>query len=109
MKLAVIILNYKTPKLVISCIESIKKNKWKNEIEIWAVDNDSGDNSLEIIKKEFKNIRFIQSDSNIGFAGGNNLALKEAKADYYMLLNSDTKVNAGSLDTMLEVIEKNRF
>ena len=107
--LAVIILNYNTKDLLRKCINSVLDKKWKNNIEVWVVDNASSDGSVEMVKKEFPKIKLIISEENLGFAGGNNLALQKVHADYYLLLNSDTELTEGSLDNMLEAMEKNKF
>lgn len=107
--LAIIILNYNTKDLLRKTLRSIIFGKWKHSIKIWVVDNASRDGSAEMVKKEFPQAEFIQSDSNLGFAGGNNLALKKAQAHYYLLLNSDTEVTESSLDSILEAMKRNNF
>ncbi len=107
--LAIIILNYNTKDLLRKCLKSIQTKKWKHSQETWVVDNASNDGSAEMIRKEFSDVKLIKSDKNRGFAGGNNLALQKADASYYLLLNSDTEVSEGSLDTLLESMEKTGF
>jgi GT2 family glycosyltransferase len=62
-----------------------------------------------MVRKEFPAVKLIKSDTNKGFAGGNNLALQKAEAANYLLLNSDTEVTEGSLDALLETLKKNGF
>ena len=107
--LAVIILNYKTPELLKKCLESVLTKKWEHTLEIWVVDNASQDGSAEMVEKEFPNIKLIKSEKNLGFSGGNNLALKKVQAEYYLLLNSDTEVTEKSLDDLIKAMEKNKF
>jgi GT2 family glycosyltransferase len=107
--LAIIIVNYNTKDLLRKCLHSILTKKWRNSIEIWVVDNASGDGSVNMVEKEFPKIKLIKSDKNLGFSGGNNLGLKKAQARYYLLLNSDTEVTSGSLDALLDSMEKNTF
>ncbi|MDD2823016.1 MAG: glycosyltransferase family 2 protein [Candidatus Daviesbacteria bacterium] len=96
------IVNFNTEKLILDCLESIYKNKPKVSFEIWVVDNCSTDQSVSLIKKHFPNVHLIESDKNLGFAGGNNLALKKASAKNYLLLNSDTLVKSNSLDNLVD-------
>ncbi|PJE69127.1 glycosyl transferase family 2, partial [Candidatus Shapirobacteria bacterium CG10_big_fil_rev_8_21_14_0_10_38_14] len=91
--LSIIILNYNTRDLLRDCLRSVLKSK-KNSFayEIIVVDNASVDGSVEMIKREFPQVKIIQSKENLGFAGGNNLALKKAQGKYILFLNSDTQV-----------------
>jgi GT2 family glycosyltransferase len=107
--LAVIILNYNTIDLLRKCLQSVLSKKWKQKIEIWVVDNASKDGSGKMVQNEFPQIKFIQSDKNLGFSGGNNLALKKAEAEFYLLLNSDTEVTEDSFDTLIDVMKKKHF
>ena len=92
MDVSVIIVNYKTCSLVEACIESILKNTFGIEYEIIVIDNASKDGSIEYLKPKFPDVIFIQSESNLGFGGANNLGLEIAKGEYYFFLNSDTIV-----------------
>ncbi len=89
MRLSIIIVNYKTLQLVINCIKSIVKYN-TNGIEILVVDNDSDDNIQQVLQQNYPSIIFIQMGYNAGFARANNAAIKIAKADNILLLNSDT-------------------
>lgn len=107
--LAIIIVNYNTKDLLRRCQKSVLNKKWKHSIEIWVVDNASTDGSPEMIEKEFSKIKLIKSGKNLGFSGGNNLALEKAKAEYYLLLNSDTEVSEGSLDALIDSMKSNAY
>lgn len=92
--LTIIILNYNTPKLVEDCLRSVKKyglEKTTLKIEVVVVDNGSADDSVARFKKEFSWIKILETHQNLGFAAGNNVALKQAQSRYVMLLNSDTE------------------
>jgi GT2 family glycosyltransferase len=104
-KLAVSIINFKTQNLTAKCIESILEKKWQSEVNVYVVDNASNDGSLEYLKKKFPKVEFIASETNLGFAAGHNLVLKKAKADYYLILNSDTEVLENSLDNLIKIME----
>ena len=89
MRLSIIIVNYKAPQLVINCLNSVYKYN-TNNVEIFVVDNDSNDGLESILQNEFPDIFFIQMGYNAGFARANNAAIKVAKGDNILLLNSDT-------------------
>lgn len=105
-KVSVVILNYRVADLTVECILSVNKSTYKN-IEIIVVDNDSGD-SLGKKLTVFPEITFIPSKENLGYSGGNNLGIKRALAegaDYVLILNSDTKVESGTVSSLVEVGE----
>ena len=68
---SIVVLNYNAGKLLLNCIESIKKSSYQN-IEILVVDNISSDNSHIECKKKFSEIKLIENKTNLGYCGGNN-------------------------------------
>lgn len=99
MKIAVIILNYNSLSDTLECLDSLRKSTSKNELKIYVVDNNSIDGSQNTLKK-LKNIEYIQNERNLGFSGGNNIAIKSAlkdNCDLIVLLNSDTIVSPNLL------------
>lgn len=107
--LAIIIINFNTEELILRCLESIFKYKSQSKFEVWVVDNNSTDNSVSSIKKHFSEVNLIESNENLGFAGGNNLALKKVEANYYLLLNSDTEVKNQSIDNLVKFAASSDF
>jgi GT2 family glycosyltransferase len=87
---SIIIVNYKTPQLVIDCLETIFSSSRLSEVEVIVVDNFSEDNSEELITKRFPQVRWIQMNYNSGFARANNAGILDAKGEIVLLLNSDT-------------------
>lgn len=105
----VVVLNYNTKKLTEKCLKSILSKTWRSKIRVVLVDNASSDGSLSYLRSRFgKNIDFIASKFNLGFAGGNNLALKRylKKAKFFLILNSDTEVLPGSLDKLYDFAKR---
>lgn len=86
-------------------LKSLQKISYSN-IEIFVVDNASSQ-SIEPLKIEFPFVTFILSEINLGFAGGNNLAIKQAKGKYCLLLNNDTEVDPGFLEPLVDLMESN--
>jgi len=105
MKLSIIILNYNTKDLLRACLSSVKASTDKLKKEIIVVDNASKDSSVAMIKQSFPQVKLIQADANNGYAAGNNLGLKVAKGELILLLNSDTKINKSTLQTMVEFMD----
>jgi hypothetical protein len=101
-KLSIIILNWNTKELLSQCLKSLGGEK---ETEIIVVDNGSVDGSVEMVKKDFPEVKLIQNKENLGFSKGNNVGIKEAKGDYLMLLNSDTIVKKGALQKLVSFLD----
>ena len=111
MDLSIIIVNYRTYDLTKQTIESVISKNHPFEFEIYVVDNNSQDGSLEKLQNDFYNeiknelIKFIPSQENKGFAYANNLALKQISSKYVLLLNSDTIIVDNCLEKCLEYLE----
>jgi GT2 family glycosyltransferase len=113
-KVFIIILNWNQPKLTLECLESIQKLKTKScELKVIVVDNGSTDNSVEELNKFVKgDSRFLvlEVDENLGFTGGNNIGMHHALengADYVVLLNNDTVVDANLIEGLLKTCRDN--
>lgn len=109
MNLAVIIVSFNTKNLLKKCLESIFRQSSGLNFEVWVVDNASSDGSVEFVKKNFPKVHVIESMENVGFSAGNNSALKRAKADYYLLLNSDTEVKKETFEKLIDFAKQNDF
>ncbi|MBE6486766.1 MAG: glycosyltransferase family 2 protein [Methanosphaera stadtmanae] len=110
MDLSILIVNYRTYSLTKQTINSVLNTVNAIDYEIIIVDNDSADGSLEKLIKDFEEypfIKFIKNKNNDGFAVANNLAFKESKGEYVLLLNSDVIVNKGTINESLNYIKSN--
>ncbi len=104
--LSIIIVNWNTRQLLLNCLSSIYDTVRKAAFEIIVVDNGSTDGSVEAISKMFPLIKVIANPSNHGFARANNVAMKQMKGKYAVLLNSDTILKENALDDMLRFMEQ---
>ena len=100
MLVSVIVLNYNAGKLLLNCIESVKKSTYKN-LEIIVVDNISTDKSQETCKEKYPDIKLIQNNKNFGYCEGNNIGIREAKGDYIIILNPDTIVESNWIEELI--------
>lgn len=105
-KVSIIILNWNGLKDTLECLESLSKIKYTN-YEVIVVDNNSFGNDVEIIKNKFSGLlkEIIINDSNLGFSGGNNVAIQkvmQGDSDYLLLLNNDTIVEPDFLNKLIE-------
>ena len=102
---SVIVLNYNAGKLLLNCIESVKKSTYKN-LEIIVVDNISTDRSQETCKEKYPDIKLIQNNKNFGYCEGNNIGIREAKGDYIIILNPDTIVESNWIEELISAYNK---
>lgn len=103
---SIIILSYNTKDLLHTCITSVRKHVTTLPIEIIVVDNNSSDDSVKMIKKEFPFIKVIESRENLGFSKGINLGAEHAKGEYLLFLNSDCEFLDNSFEYMISFMEK---
>lgn len=103
---SIVILNYNTRDFLKKFLPSVCATRYEN-FEVVVADNASKDDSIELLKTEFPEVKIIELNENYGFTGGYNRALKQVQADYYVLLNSDVEVDENWLQPMIELIEGN--
>ncbi|WP_379135445.1 glycosyltransferase family 2 protein [Paenibacillus sp. sgz500958] len=101
--ISVIIVNYNGADYIEECIESVVAQTYTHW-EIVILDNDSKDNSIELIQK-YPFVHLIKAEENHGFAKGNNLAIEKAKGEYIALLNNDATAEPDWLETMARVLD----
>lgn len=86
-------------------LKSLEKVSYPN-YEVWVVDNASKESILPL-KEEFRDVNFIESKENLGFAGGNNIAIEQAKGKYFFLINNDTEPLPDFLEPIVALMESN--
>lgn len=104
--ISIIVISYNTKNLLEECLLSISKNITSRLThEIIVVDNASGDNSAEMVRRNFPKVILIANKKNIGYAKGNNLGVKKAKGRYILFLNADTLIYPKTIKTMVNFID----
>lgn len=107
-QLSIVIVNFRTPGLVIDCLTTLLPELDGLDGRAVVVDNHSADDSPEIIRAWLTQhdvtgkVLFVQSEHNSGFADGNNIGIKSCNARHYLLLNSDTLIRPGALRIILD-------
>lgn len=103
---SIIIINYKSTNLLINCIASIQEHTKDVSIEIIVVDNESLDDNIENISKNFQNVLIKRNKSNIGFSAANNQGFLLAKGKFTLILNNDTLFIENSLLKLVRYYEQ---
>jgi GT2 family glycosyltransferase len=106
-ELSIILVNWNTREMLLACLRAIAANPPARGYEVWVVDNDSSDGSVEAVRQQFPEVRLIANERNVGFAAANNLAIARCDGRYVLLLNSDTEVHAGALEAMCSYLDNN--
>lgn len=105
-KISIIIVTYNSGKYLAKCVSSILKIFLINNCEIIVIDNDSSDNTLEILNLFSNSINIIQNNTNVGFAKACNQGIKIGKGKYIFLLNPDTELLNDSVSIFYNYFEK---
>ncbi len=101
-RLSIITINYNGLKDTCELIDSIP---FREDMEVIVVDNASKQDEASVISEHFTCVKVIRSPKNLGFAGGNNLGIKEAKGNYILLINNDTYFKDFNIDALIERLE----
>jgi hypothetical protein len=105
---SIVIVNWKVKDLLRQCLNSIYGTAQDLLLEIIVVDNNSGDGSCEMIRREFPDVRLIPNAENLGFARANNQGMLVSRGRYILLLNPDTIVAEKSIAGMAAFLDRSR-
>lgn len=107
--ISIIIVNYKVKDYIALLLQSIKSAQGDLSIEIFVVDNNSEDDSIEYLSSRFSDVRFITNSLNEGFGKANNQALKQAKGNFTLIINPDTIIEENSLSRLKKYMDNNQL
>jgi len=108
-RVAIIILNWNAYAHTAACLDSIQQIS-SPAYDVLLIDNGSVDGSAAHLRENYPEIAMLETRTNLGFVGGNNLGMDVAAGlgvDYFLLLNNDTEVKADFLDQMVRTLEAN--
>jgi GT2 family glycosyltransferase len=99
MKLSVVIVNYNVKHFLEQCLRSVREACIGLDSEVWVVDNNSVDGSVEMVQEKFPEVHLIANTENLGFSRANNQAILQSQGEYVLLLNPDTVVSQDTFHT----------
>lgn len=105
-ELSIIIVNWNTRELLSQCLQSLTDTVKEISYEVWVVDNNSSDHSVEMIQKRFPRFQVIANSENAGFVRANNQAIACSRGRFLLLLNSDTVTLPDSICTMVRFMDE---
>jgi GT2 family glycosyltransferase len=104
-KLTIVIVNYNVKYFLKQCLDSVLKATKNIDAEVFVVDNNSKDGSVEMVTTEFPEVNFIHNKINVGFSKANNQAIRASKGEYVLLLNPDTVVKEDTFEKVTEFMD----
>ena len=106
MKLSIVIVSYNVRDYLENCLQSVSRALEGIEGEVFVVDNHSDDDSVETVRSQYPWVRLIENQENMGFSRANNIAIRESRGEYVLLLNPDTIVEKSTLREVLRFMEE---
>jgi len=103
-KLDVVIVAYRCRELLRRCLASLQAHPAGGGMRVWVIDNASEDGTVEMVRREFPDVRLFPAQRNLGFSAASNIGIREGKARFVLCLNPDTQVTEGALDSLLELM-----
>jgi GT2 family glycosyltransferase len=107
MDISVVIVGWNAKHYLELCLESLATAPPRRSMEIIVVDNASADGSAEMIEGRFPSVKVIRSSENLGFAKGNNVAIRQCQGRYIALVNPDVIVFPNCLDALADFLDEN--
>jgi N-acetylglucosaminyl-diphospho-decaprenol L-rhamnosyltransferase len=104
--LSIVIVTWNVRDLLAQCLASVYAYPPAGEFEVFVVDNASSDGSAEMVQECFPQVDLIRSPRNAGFARANNVGLRASSGRYVLLLNPDTEILPGAVQTLLDFAEE---
>ena len=99
---SIITVNYNQTGYTCALLDSIRRQDWK-DVEVLVVDNASHENPESVITTRYPEVTFIRSERNLGFAGGNNLAVRQSKGEYLFFVNNDAEITPGCIARLVHL------
>jgi GT2 family glycosyltransferase len=105
--ISIIVVSFNTKDLLLDCLASVFETVKGISFEVWVVDNNSTDGTVEATREKYPTIKIIKNTENLGFAAANNQAFRQMNGDYALLLNTDTALTNGAVKELFDFMEAN--
>ena len=103
---SVVIVSWNARDYLVKCLDTLNERSCRYPLEVIVVDNDSADDSPDVVERDYSWVRLIRTGANLGFAKGNNVGIKEARGRYVALVNSDVEVLESCLTKLVDYLDK---
>ena len=105
-RLSIIIATFNSSSDIVRCLGALHEHPPKVEHDIVVVDNASSDGTVDLVQRDFPNVRVLPLARNIGFAAANNIAIATSQGELLLLLNPDTVVPPGTIDRLVAALDR---
>jgi GT2 family glycosyltransferase len=105
MQLSVVIVNYNVRHFLEQALLSVRHASVGLDLEVWVVDNNSVDDSVQMVREKFPEVKVIANKHNPGFSIANNQAIRQSKGKYILLLNPDTVVEEDTFSKCIDFMD----
>lgn len=104
-KVSIVTVNFNHSHVTDAMLDSVFAKNTYAPLEIIVVDNGSAVDPIPAWQQKYPSVKFIRSEQNLGFAGGNNLGIPQATGDYLFFINNDTEITEGLIETLVATLE----
>jgi len=102
----VVVVNWNGERLLRACLDALARQQSSAPFDTWVVDNASSDGSIALLEREYPKVRLLRNEANLGFAGGNNTALRQVTTPFAVLLNNDATPDPHWLERLLAPFDR---
>ena len=102
-ELTIIIVTFNSAEIIADCLKSFDINKY----DVFVIDNNSSDKTVEIVKNSFELVKIIENHKNMGFGRANNIGLNQAQTQFALILNPDAQIRDIDIETCLKHLKNN--
>lgn len=106
MKLSIVILCWNSRKVIGDCLQAIYSGTQSRNFEVIVSDNGSSDGSPEFVRQRFPHTKVLENGKNLWFSKGNNIGIQASSGELILILNPDTIVGEGALDTLIDFADR---
>ncbi|MBQ0050049.1 MAG: glycosyltransferase family 2 protein [Bacteroidales bacterium] len=106
MRLSIVIVSYKVKNFLHQCLLSVQESIEGMDADVWVIDNDSKDDTIDALKPIFPSVHFVRNESNEGFSKANNRIIRQTQSKYVLLLNPDTIVSGEAIRSCVQWMEE---
>jgi N-acetylglucosaminyl-diphospho-decaprenol L-rhamnosyltransferase len=105
-ELSVSVVSYRTPALLVQCLNALAAQRASVDMDVTVVDNASGDDSAGMVASQFPWVRLVRNQRNAGFGAAHNQVLRGARGRYWLVLNSDAAPVPGAVRSLVDFLDQ---
>lgn len=104
--LSIVIVTYNSRRDIARCLDSLRRHPPRASTEIIVVDNASPDETAQLVRQDWPDVRVLDAGGNVGFARANNIGIRASSGEFVLLLNPDTEATGTAIDMLVACLER---